>query len=355
MSRGLPNKVRISLVKAQDSALLAVETYNKPAIKFKSGGYIVLMTIAWTSLFHSIFFRRGINPYYKNATNTRYLKIENDYWHWELKECLRQYFKSDTSNPIRKNLEFFIKLRNRIEHRSIPEIDSNIYGECQAMLFNFDNMLEKEFGSRYCIREALSFAIQLFPNLDHLKGYFAFKKETKEVLKFIESFRSSVSSSAYESGKYAFKAFLIQVSNYNSADALPVQFLAYDKLTEDQKIELRKIVTLIKTKNHETVVSNKDKLKPGMIVNMVQTGLGNPMVVKNGRSRNKFVMDTHTRCWKKYKVRPEKSAKNPSLTQKEFCVYDEAHEDYLYTEDWVSFLIGKLKENEEEYDSLFVK
>ena len=41
--RGLPRPVKASLEKAGDSALLAVEVYNKPAVKFKSGGYITLM------------------------------------------------------------------------------------------------------------------------------------------------------------------------------------------------------------------------------------------------------------------------------------------------------------------------
>jgi len=38
--RGLPRKAKGALEKARDSALLAVEVYNKPAVKFKSGGYI---------------------------------------------------------------------------------------------------------------------------------------------------------------------------------------------------------------------------------------------------------------------------------------------------------------------------
>ena len=45
MSRGLPLNVKLCLDKALDSALLSVETYNKPDVKFKSGGYIVLMCI----------------------------------------------------------------------------------------------------------------------------------------------------------------------------------------------------------------------------------------------------------------------------------------------------------------------
>jgi len=31
-------------------------------------------------------------------------------------------------------------LRNKIEHRSMPQLDPSIFGECQAMLLNFDEM-----------------------------------------------------------------------------------------------------------------------------------------------------------------------------------------------------------------------
>ena len=36
--------------------------------------------------------------------------------------------------PSRKNIEFFLGLRNKIEHRYYPELDPALYGECQAML-----------------------------------------------------------------------------------------------------------------------------------------------------------------------------------------------------------------------------
>jgi Protein of unknown function (DUF3644) len=109
--RGLPRQVKMALEKATDSALLAVEVYNKPAVKFKSGGYICLMVSAWTSLFHALFFRKKTKPFYRKL-NKRFEKVDGDFKHWELDECLRQYYVTDTENPVRKNLEFFIQLRN---------------------------------------------------------------------------------------------------------------------------------------------------------------------------------------------------------------------------------------------------
>lgn len=77
--------LRPYLNKARDSALLAVEVYNKPAISFKSVAYVALMVIAWTSLLHAIFLRKHQRPYHK-AANGRYIKVDGDYKHWELKE-----------------------------------------------------------------------------------------------------------------------------------------------------------------------------------------------------------------------------------------------------------------------------
>jgi hypothetical protein len=352
MPRVLPQIVRNHLQKAKDSAILAVEMYNKPAIHFKSGGFIVLMVIAWTSLFHAIFFRDKIKPYYLSNSGKRYNKIDGDYKHWELDYCLKKYFKSDADNPIKKNLEFFIKLRNKVEHRSIPEIDSNIFGECQSMLLNFDEMLSKEFGESSCIREVLSFSLQLFPSTQNLNAAVLSNPSLKPVVDFVENFRSSISPSVYESGKFSFKAFLIQVSNHPSANALPIQFVQYDKLSDEEKENTKKAVAMIKYKYREVPVLNLGLFKIKDIVKLVQEGLGNPKVNRYGGQKDKFNSDTHTRCWKKYKARPLQNDANPESTDSKYCIYDEVHNDYLYTQDWIDFLIKKMKDDS-EYNSLY--
>lgn len=259
--RGLPKTVKISLEKARDSALLAVEVYNKPAVKFKSGAFITLMIIAWTSLFHSIFFLKKTKPFYKKV-NGRFKIKDGDFDYWDLKECLNKFYKADTANPIKTNLEFFIPLRNKIEHKSLPEIDSDIFGECQAMLLNFDNLLEQQFGTKFCLRESLSFSLQFFPSSKSLSQVVKNSPISKPIIDFIKSYRSSVATEIYESNQYTFKAILIQVANHASKEALPIQFLHYDKLTEEQKIELGKFVTMIKFKEGgilpQSVVSSSD-------------------------------------------------------------------------------------------------
>lgn len=348
--RGLPRAAKDALQKARDSALLAVEVYNKPAVTFKSSGYITLMVISWTALFHAIFFRRKKKPFYKGE-NGRFTRVDGDFKHWELDECLRQYYGADTGNPVRKNLEFFIPLRNKIEHRSMPELDASIFGECQAMLLNFDEMLEKEFGAKYCLRESLSFSLQLFPRADGLIQALKKNPSTKPVMQFIQQFRSTISPGVSASGKFAFKAFLIQVANHKSESALPIQFVHYDRLTEDEKKQVSHLVALVKSK--EVPVSNLDRMKPGEVVKRVQTGLGNPRITRADKSVDKFSQDTHTRCWRRYKVRPPKGAADPWATNWKYCVFDKMHNDYGYTQGWVDFLIEKLGDGN-EFEALYL-
>jgi hypothetical protein len=346
--RGLPRQTKAALEKAWDSAMLAVEIYNKPAVKFKSGCYISLMVIAWTSLFHAIFFKRKLKPFYKKE-NGRYVKIEGDFRYWELDECLRQYFTTDSGNPVRKNLEFFIPLRNRIEHRSMPELDASIFGECQSMLLNFDEMLEKEFGKKYCLRECHSFSLQLFPSSESLVDAVKHGPETKPVVDFIQQFRSTISPDIIASGKYSFKAFLIQVANHKSENALPIQFVHYDKLSEDERKQVAHLIAMVKFK--EVPVANLKVIKASEVAKRVQQALGNPKIRRGKKLIDRFNLAVHTVCWKKYKVRPLGGGPSPEQTDYRYCIYDKMHNDYGFTQAWVDLLIEKLQD-QKEFDSL---
>ena len=102
-----------------DAALLAVEVYNKPRTTFRSQAYIVLMIIAWTRLFHAYFNKTIGNKYYHKKENGRYELIDGERKAWELKTCINRY--GNLSEPVKANLDFFIGLRNKIEHHNVTE------------------------------------------------------------------------------------------------------------------------------------------------------------------------------------------------------------------------------------------
>jgi len=151
---------------------------------------------------------------------------------------------------------------------------------------------------------------------------------------------------------YSFKAFLIQVANHDLQDAMPIQFIAYDKLTDEQKHNVERVTTLIKTKTEIHNVTNLNLMKPGEVIAKVQKRLEKGKVAKGSKLVDYFNQDTHTRCWKKYGIRPANNSEHPEATNQKYCIYDSMNKNYGYTQAWVDFLVLKMQ-NEEEYKSLY--
>ncbi|MEW6410649.1 MAG: DUF3644 domain-containing protein [Nitrospirota bacterium] len=339
----LSGEIRDHLVKARDSALLAVETYNRPTAVFRSGAYIVLMNIAWTSLFHAVFFKKRLKPYYKKSGSNRYIKVDGEFKCWELNECLKQYYK-DQNPPVRKNLDFFIGLRNKIEHRSMPELDPEIFGECQAMLMNFENLLCQEFGDRHALKTGLTFSLQLAtsPHMNQLKAMRASSKQlAKNVKGYIERFRTSLSDDVQGNMEYSFKVFLIpKIHSHSKSSDLAVEFIPYDKLKPEEMDQYSRLIALIKPK--EVTIANLGGYKPSDVAKKVEAAIGKPFKTSSH----------HVKCYKLFNARPASTSSNPEACDNRYCYYDAVHKDYVYKEAWVSFLIEKLSD-EAEYNGLF--
>src|SRR5688572_8891710 len=106
MAKGLPLLVREHLQKCRDCTVAAVDAYNRPGSRFRTPQYIVLITIAWTALFHALFHRGKRRPWHRKKTSStgkgvRYLKVDGEPKHWELSECLKQHY-GDSNPPQRK-------------------------------------------------------------------------------------------------------------------------------------------------------------------------------------------------------------------------------------------------------------
>ncbi len=260
--KGEPLIVKQLLQKAKESALLAIEYYNKPAISFKSEGFIVMICIAWTAFFHAYFFKNKIKPWYRKKEQGKRPRFEviterlpdgnviNDKKWWDLQKCLKEFYKENNNDPVYKNIQFLYGLRNLIVHRNLPELDASIFAECQASVLNLNDYLKEYFGQKQRIDHFLSFSIQMFRNTQNIIE--ASKEELKkknaiEIVDYIKSFRSAINSEILESPQYSFKAVLIQVKNHESKDALAIRFIHEKDLSEEQKKQLKNIgIVLIK-------------------------------------------------------------------------------------------------------------
>ena len=332
----LPRKVKELIEKSRESAILAVDIYNKPATKFRSFSFIVLMNIAWTSLFEAIFEKQGIKYFYRKDNSNRYIYIDGQKKAWDLSKCINEYFK-EQSLPVRENLRFFISLRNQIEHRFLPALDLDIFGECQALLLNYEKLLTQEFGEDYSLGESLAIPLQLLTVDSKWRNKVLKEIQSREyeaVKEYIDTFRYSLDDTVWDSSEYNFKIFLIpKLGNRQKSADIAVEFIPYDKDNPEEMEKYRKVVAFIKKK--QVPVVNPGKLKPGGVSQRIKDTLG----IKKFEASSQ-----HAKCWKYYKVRPSSSSKSPEKTKIKYCQYDVAHGDYVYTEEWVEFLISELSD-----------
>ena len=264
MSRGLPNKVSNLLEKAKESALLAVDIYNKPKTSFRAGGFVVLMCIAWTSLFHAIFEKQKKKYFYPDEKNSkRYKKIDGENRAWELLESAKCFF-NDENNPVYKNLIFFSKLRNKIEHRFMPIIDPIISGECQSLLLNFEELLVKNFGNKNSVVESLFVPLQFTSQRKTLPK----TKQDEKIINFIKTFRGSLSSDITDSQQYSFKAFFIpKLGNHRNSSDVAIEYIKFDPDNQEEMKKYEKLIVGIKEKTVQ--VANQGKHKPSTVLEII--------------------------------------------------------------------------------------
>jgi len=324
-------KTKTILEGSVDSALLAVEVYNKPRTAFRCKAYVTLMIIAWTSLFHAYFNRTIGNKYYRKEKNGIYKIVDGEKKTWDLKTCIRKY--GQLSEAIRANLEFFIGLRNKIEHRCVDkeEIDNMVFGECQSLLYNYESTLVTLFGDNYTLNAHLAFSLQFSKVLteeQRISTRRALSAEMKNIRDYIENYRNGLDNEIFNSQEYSIKLIQIpKISNTNRSD-LAIEFVNWNSLSTEDRENYDKLLGLIKDKVAKKEAVNVGKLRPTDVANKVKQ-----------RIKDKFSPNDHANFYTVFNIRPEPSSGgDPFETNTKYCHYDELHNDYVYKEEWAEFI-----------------
>ena len=330
-------KAKTILDNSINSAITAVETYNRPRTKFRIENYIILMVIAWTKLFHAYFQTTIGERYFYKEKNGRYKKIDGEKKAWELKECIKQYQKNagrdKLSDGVVANLNFFIGIRNKIEHRywDSSTLDILLFGECQSLLYNYENLLVELFGNDYSLNTSLAYALQfsqIRANEQLTAQRELLSKDMQDIKKYIDKYKTDLPQEVYDSQEYSIKLLQIpKISNTKRSD-LAVEFVNWNTISEEDKENYNKVTAIIKDKIVKHNVSNANMLRPIDVRNAVREKTGVEISQSN-----------HTDLWKAFSVRPHAKSEAKFDTITKYCIYDEPHNDYLYTSEWVDFIV----------------
>ena len=314
-------------------ALLAVEFYNTTGERRSLEAFVVHMHLAWLYLLHAEFLHDGVDyRYWERRPNGRrcLVRVDGEPKTWELGRCVLERWPKP-NDPVRRNAEFFIGLRNRVEHRHQDSIGIAVAGHAQAMILNYETELVGVFGAEEGLADRLRFPVfisSLTPEgVDAVKRLRA--KLPARTLKYIDDFQEGLGAGVAEDSRFEFRVHLVPQLGPKSEADLAVNFVQLKDLDQTAHGILERLgkTGLVAKQIKREPVQNMGRYKPKTVVEKVAADVPG------------FTMTDHTDAWKRHAVRPPSGAEDPAVTDPRYAVWDEPHRDYLYTDAWIRRLI----------------
>lgn len=291
------------LVRSRESMLLAVSVFNSPTLKFKTEVFSVLANIAWTYLLHEFYYRKGTTIVAKDGRSL----------------LLGQMIgRSDCplSEGIRNNLKALKIIRDDVEHKILGDADEIWFSLFQACCLNFDKTLCSLFGNELSLSNQLSVALQFsrlsFEHAVQLQSF-----DLSEEIKAIDA-RLSEGMSDAQKDDTEFKFRVIYTLDSASKSKAHFEFI---KPESAEGKEIKNILVQYKAADHLY------PHKPATVCKIVTKNSG-----------KKFTTHNHVQAWKFFKARPLAKSSHPENTNKDYCIYHPAHNDYTYSEKWIEHL-----------------
>lgn len=317
---------RVILEGSIEEALLAVDLYNQPRQPRRLEAFLVHMHIAWLYLLHAELQRAGVDYRYR-LPNGRFERIDGEPKTWDLQKCVA--YRWPGGGAVRKNLELTIGLRNKVEHRYHEIIAKMTAGYAQALLLNYEEELTTQFGQSFSLGEQLRcpiFVGSIAP-LSQAQIKAMNSSMPRSARDYIASFESGLSAEITTDMHYEFRITLIPKLGAKGEADTSMTFVRESELTETEKKTLEDL-----GKSGRVVVREQTRPVSG-------AGMFRPAeAAAKLQERVPFVIGVHhvVRAWKNSDCRPPNGSTHPERTDERYCVYDEPHRDYLYTEAFVN-------------------
>jgi len=292
MSR--PPKWTSALDASVQEACLAVRLYNDPAEKRALEGFVIHMHLAWLYLLHAEFTRDGVDfRYWDRQKKKRLVKVDGEAKLWELQKSMAHRWPS-TSDPVRANLDLFIKVRNRLEHRYASTNASLLLalsGHAHALLVNYETELTQQFGTTHSLASELrvplfigSFTEEGEQALVDLRGQLP-----PDLQSFLTKFESGLDPAVSADPRFEFRLRTSLELASKSGASLALQFTRLEDMSAEERAS-------VEAMGERGQVIIRDKIRAVASVDMLLP----KAVVKEVRSRLPFEFKMHhfVAAWK---------------------------------------------------------
>ncbi|HET9873905.1 MAG TPA: DUF3644 domain-containing protein [Propionibacteriaceae bacterium] len=314
---------------SKEEVRLAVDLYNRSGNQRQLEAFIVHMHLGWTKLLQAHVQQTGGDLYERDHRGWKKKHPEGGQLYKPLRTLLEEVLPPNDARVA--NVSFFMGLRNRIEHRYEARIAELVAGRTQALLLNYESALVEFFGHDEALGAELRFPLFVSTiTTDAVESLKVARAQIpRGVLDWVQDFDASLEAGITADQRFDFRIFLIPHTGPKSTADAAMTFVHADQLTDEQKKVVDQVQTIIREK--KVPVDDLNGMLPATVVEKVSARLGKP-----------FTIHTHTQAWRHYKVRPPRNSANPSATKSDFCRYNEAFQQYVYTPAWVDYLVRHL-------------
>lgn len=321
---------------SKGEARLAVDLHNRSGNERWLEAFIVHMALAWLKLLQAHYEESGKSRalYLLDDQKRRQRTREGDWLMKPLHTLLAETYVDVSA--ARKNVEFFLGLRHKIEHRHDRDVAALVSGRVQAIVLNFERELVRMFGPEEGLADELRFPVFVGTVTDDaLEALKVVRARTaRPVLDYIQDFDAALDPEVAADSAYDFRVVLIPQTGPKTEADVAMSFVRLEELDDEQRVQIDKALTIIREK--QVPVQDYDSLRPAQVAERVSEQIG-----------IRFNTHDHTSCWQHYEVRPPRDSQHPERTKPEFCRWNQTFERHVFTQAWVAYLVRKLGDADE--------
>ncbi len=310
------------------AALAALRAWNDPIGLFRTETFALLLVAAWNSVALAVLERAGDEWRELDDAGQPRL-VEGQPVAKSTSELVGTALPGSQLLGTRRNIEFWIGLRNNVAHRHLPALDMTVIPQAQAAVLNFEIVLAEHFGNDYLLGESLSVPLQLTGFRD--SGVLSSVKRLQASLPLdVQTYlaqQAELNMDLANDPTYQLRVTFVPTvpSSGRNPDVI-AYFVRPGEVSEDLGQALKEYTVLSKVLTPP---------RPNLIASQVLEAV-------RDRIPYRFTMPMHTAASRNLKARPPGDAVDQTATDPRYCEYVGSVKRHLYNQAWIGRLVAEL-------------
>lgn len=310
------------------ASVAALRAWNDPMGTFRTQTFALLFVAAWNSVAIAVL-QREDREWRELDEHGQPRTVDGHERALETRDLVTSAFPEDRHLGLRRNVDWWVGLRNRVAHRHLPALDAVAVPQAQAGLLNLETVLGERFGREYLLAETLSVPLQLSGFRD--PSVLASLKTLQATLPLdVQDYlagQAELNDDLRDDPTYMLRVTFVPVvpSSGRSPDAI-AYFVKPGDVPDEVAQALKQYVVLPKVVRAE---------RPNLIATQVVEAVSDQIPFR-------FTMTNHTAAARTLRIRPASTDSDQTVTDPQYCEWVSSVKRHLYSDAWVIRLVTEL-------------